>query len=187
MLATEYSSLRTPQKKTKTPPKHALPTIFQSSSIYPTISQIPVVLQWHPHATLGLNASSHHCRRCRPTTSTTSRHHATWRIGGRARPKTSQNVAPGGCFSNWWVFFVFFVGWCVWKVKVDVMGPSCFEAQICRCTQVYSCMTCLWLTSPSSKKEATWSLILLFCWHFIDVKQRSGDFEDRGFSRSTWT
>ena len=33
MLATEYSSLRTPKKTP--PPKHALPTIFQSSSIYP--------------------------------------------------------------------------------------------------------------------------------------------------------
>lgn len=151
MLATEYSSLRTPKK---TPPKHTLPTIFQSSSIYPTISQIPVVLQWHPHATLGLNASSHHCRRCRPTTSTTSRHHATWRIGGRARPKTSQTSRR--VFSMMGVFCVFC--WVVRRAcersKLMLCAPVVLRPRFAGVHRVlfffryYSCMT--YLTSPSS-------------------------------------
>ena len=73
----------------------------------------------------------------------------------------------------------------------------CFEAQICRCTQgtlFFSDTTHVWhiydwpaQVARFPKKKATWSLILLICWHFKDVKQGSGDFEDRGFSRSTWT
>ena len=100
IVATGIAHFKHPPKKNTTKPhSHHLPIFPIIIHLFPHFST-PVVHQWHPHATLGLNASSHRCRRCQPTTSTTSQHLSTWRIGGRARPKTSGLPAPavGGFF-----------------------------------------------------------------------------------------
>lgn len=155
MLATEYSSLRTPKKinttKTHTWNNH-LPIIIHLSHHFSDSCGTPMAPSrntWLKRIIASLSPLSadnfHHF--------TASRNLADWR---KSSPKNLPNVS--GCF-RWWVILCFLLGGAcenVWKVKVDVMAPVALRPRFAGVHRVlfflryYSCMTCLWLTRPSS-------------------------------------
>lgn len=153
MLATWYSSLRTPKKNTttKTHTSNHLPIIIHLSHHFSDSCGTPMAPSrntWLKRIIASLSPLSadnfHHF--------TASRNLADWR---KSSPKNLPR-SPG--FSMMGVF-VFFVGGaaCVWKVKLDVMAPVVLRPRFAEVYtgypflfRYYSCMTCLWLTSPSS-------------------------------------
>lgn len=192
MLATEYSSLRTPKKKnntTKTRTSNHLPIIIHLSHHFSDSCGTPMAPSrntWLKRIIASLSPLSadnfHHF--------TASRNLADWR---KSSPKNLPNVTEG--VFRWWVFFgqvkrsnfsrdgpVFPFVYC-WakngnqstKLKLRFAGVSqgTLFLDTTRAWHVYD-----WPAQVARfpKKKATWSLILLICWHFIDVKAGSGWF-----------